>query len=229
MTTPFFSIVVPTWNRGKLIGETIQSLLNQDFPHSQYEIIVVDDGSTDDTVNHLEPFSSRIRIFQQQNSGAPSARNRGMQHARGEYIVCFDHDDILFPYALTVYKRVIDAFEHPPVLLASQGRTRTITPGKPRRVECIKCKDYFGKSVPTITINSIFILRKDRVLSVGGYSPDSGSYDDQDILFKLGNASPIVKIIHPTTVEYRLHDRNATRDSEFVTQGLLALIRNERR
>lgn len=229
MPTPFFSIVVPTWNRGKLIGETIHSLLNQDFPHSQYEIIVVDDGSIDDTVNRLEAFSNRIRIFQQQNSGAASARNKGMQHARGEYIVCFDHDDILFHHALTVYKRVIDAFECPPVLLASTGKSVEPAPGKPSRVECIKCKDFFGKTVPTVVLNSVLILRKDRVLNAGGYSLDICSYDDHDLLFKLGSESPMVKIIDPTTVWYRLHDRNATRDLEFVTQGALALIRNERR
>jgi glycosyltransferase involved in cell wall biosynthesis len=229
MTTPFFSIVVPTWNRGKLIEDTMHSLLNQDFPHSQYEIIVVDDGSTDDTLNQLGPFSSRIRIFQQQNLGAPTARNRGMQQAKGEYIVCFDHDDILFPYALTVYKRVIDAFERPPLLMASLGKVENLTPEKPSRVECVKCKDYFSKSVPMEIMNSVLILRKDNVLNAGGYSPDSGSYDDQDVLFKLGNASPIIKINQPKTVDYRYHDRNATRDPEFVTQGLLHMIRNERR
>jgi glycosyltransferase involved in cell wall biosynthesis len=92
--------VIPTWNGGKFVSETIHSLVKQDFPYSQYEIIVVDDGSTDDTLKRLDSFSNRIRIFQQQNLGAASARNKGMQHARGEYIVCFDHDDILFPYAL---------------------------------------------------------------------------------------------------------------------------------
>jgi glycosyltransferase involved in cell wall biosynthesis len=233
MPTPFFSIVVPTWNSGNWIGETISSLLNQNFPSDQHEIIVVDDGSTDETLNRLERFSNRIRIFQQQNLGAASARNRGMQHARGEYIVCFDHDDILMPNALTVYKRVIDAFERPPVVLAQatffSGRTTDLTPAKPSRVECIKCKDFFGKTVPTVVLNSILILRKDRVLSVGGYSPDIASYDDHDLLFKLGNASPMVKIVQPITVGYRLHGRNATRDLEFVTQGTLAFIRNERR
>jgi len=228
MPRPFFSIVVPTWNRGKLIEETIHSLLNQNFPRSQYEIIVVDDGSTDDTVNRLEPFLDRIRIFQQQNSGAASARNRGMQQARGEYIVCFDHDDILFPHALTVYKRAIDAFARPPVLMASTGRASELAPGKPAKLECVKCKDFFGKTIPTVVLNSILILRKDSVLNAGGYSLDIKSYDDHDLLFKLGNASPMVKIIQPITVWYRLHDRNATRNPEFVTEGVLALIRNER-
>jgi len=233
MHRPFFSIVIPTWNGGKTIRETINSLLNQNFPYSQSEIIVVDDGSTDDTLNKLDSFSNRIRIFQQQNSGAASARNMGMHRARGEYIVCFDHDDILFPDALRVYKQVIDAFDRPPVLLGQahffSGRSLEFSPGKPSTVECVKCKDFFGKTVPTVVLNSILILRKDKVLSAGGYSPDIASYDDHDLLFKLGNAGPMVKIMRPITVAYRLHGRNATRDPEFVTQGAIALIRNERR
>ena len=232
--TPFFSVVVPTWNTGAKIDETIHSLLNQDFPRDQYEIIVVDDGSTDDTLDRLKPYPDRIQISRQQNSGAASARNRGNQLAKGEYIVCFDHDDILFPHALTVYKRVIDAFEHPPVLMAEMTLFSTVealelASGKPSSVECVKCRDYFGKTIFTAVMNSVLVLRKDRVLSAGGYSPDAGSYDDDDILFKLGNASPMVKIIRPITVGYRMHARNASRDLEFYTQGALALIRNERR
>jgi hypothetical protein len=127
----------------------------------------------------------------------------------------------------------IDAFECPPVLLAEttffSGASSELKPGKPTSVECVKCKDFFSKTVPTVVLNSVLILRKDKVLSAGGYCTDIASYDDHDLLFKLGNVGPMVKITDPITVAYRLHGRNATRDLEFVTQGALALIRNERR
>jgi glycosyltransferase involved in cell wall biosynthesis len=231
---PFFSIIVPTWNRGAIIEETVYSLLNQDFPHSQYEIIIVDDASTDDTLEQLRAFSDRIRVFQQSKAGAPLARNLGIRHANGKYLVCFDSDDILFPHALNVYRSVIDAFECPPVILGQSMLVRmgeVINPalGNPLRVNCVKCRDYFGKKVVTEVLNSIFVLRRDSVLHAGCYSPDTASHDDNDILFKLGTASPMVKILHPATVAYRMHDRNSTRDVEFISQGTLALIRNERR
>jgi glycosyltransferase involved in cell wall biosynthesis len=230
---PFISIVVPTWNGGAMIGETIDSLLNQDFPHSQYEIIIVDDASTDNTLERLEAFSGRVRVFQQSKAGSASARNLGIHRADGDYLVCFDQDDILFPYALQVYRGVIDAFDRPPVVLAQYIQFRggeVINPGSgnPARVNCVKCRDYFGKTVQTEVLNSIFVLRRDSVLHAGCYSSDTASYDDHDLLFKLGTASPMVKILHPPTVAYRIHDRNATRDAEFLLQGTLALIRNER-
>ena len=172
--TPFFSVVVPTWNTGALVEETVHSLVNQDFPDPQYEIIVVDDGSTDDTLSYLKPFLDRIRIIRQKNSGAASARNKGIHHARGEYIVCFDHDDILFPYALKIYKQAVDAFGYPPVLLAqptyfSTGKGLDLTSDKASGVDCVRCKDFFAKTIPTSVLNSVLVLRKDKVLAAGGY------------------------------------------------------------
>jgi len=231
---PFFSIVVPTWNRGRLIGETIDSLLNQDFPRSQYEVIVVDDGSTDDTGDRLQPYSGRIRVFHQSNSGAPTARNLGIQQARGDYLVSFDHDDLLLPYALRVYKDVIDAFGLPPVVLAQpcwfHGDPSAILAARaPARIRCVKCRDFLGKNVQTPITNSILVLRKNEVMRVGAYAADSAAADDDILIFKLGTAGPMIKIVDPFTVGHRMHEQNARKNIELITQGLAALIRNERR
>jgi len=229
---PFFSIVVPTWNRGAIIEETVHSLLDQDFPHSQYEIIIVDDGSTDDTLERLQSFSSRIRVLRQPKSGTAAARNLGIQNANGDYIASFDSDDILAPYALSVYKIVIDAFDRPPVVLAQHTSFRgshavNLYPARPSMISCIKCRDYFGKAVQSSTYNINFVLRKDVVLGVGGYSFDS--FDDTDLIFKLGTASPMVKIVQPITTAVRSHDGNVTKDLKFFTQGMTMHIRSERR
>ena len=229
---PFFSIVVPTWNRGAIIEETMHSLLDQDFPHSQYEIIIVDDGSTDDTLERLQSFSSRIRVLRQPKSGTAAARNLGIQNANGDYIASFDSDDILSPYALSVYKTVIDAFDRPPVVLAQHtsfrgGQAVNLYPAKPSMISCIRCRDYFGKAVRSSTFNINFVLRKDVVLGVGGYSFDS--FDDADLIFKLGTASPMVKIVQPITTAVRLHDGNVTKDLTFFTRGVKMHIRSERR
>lgn len=145
---PFFSIVVPTWNRGEIIRETIDSLLNQNFPRFNYEVIVVDDGSTDDTPGVLEEYSNYLTIYRQKNSGPAAARNLGLQQAKGSYVVCFDSDDILLPDALGVYKAVIDAFMGPPLLIAQQIRFHQgqhISFPDSSAIRCIKCKDYFSK------------------------------------------------------------------------------------
>src|SRR5262245_30073027 len=91
------SVVIPTYNCAEHIGETLQSVLDQDYPN--LEIIVVDDGSTDNTRDVVAGFrSDRITYVYQSNSGGPSKpRNVGIAHAQSQYIALFDSDDIMLP------------------------------------------------------------------------------------------------------------------------------------
>ncbi len=90
---PTLSLIIPTWNRGDLIRETINSALAQSVPF--LEIIVVDDGSTDDTAAVLAEFGERVRVLRLAQSGVQIARNTGVAQARGQYIVLCDSDDLL--------------------------------------------------------------------------------------------------------------------------------------
>ncbi|MEV7981334.1 glycosyltransferase [Streptomyces sp. NPDC086519] len=98
------SVVVPVYNTGKYVDECAPSLLGQSLPADEYEVIYVDDGSTDDTLARLEKIEAEhpnVRVHTRPNSGWPGApRNLGMSHAKGEYIQFVDHDDTLGPEAL---------------------------------------------------------------------------------------------------------------------------------
>ncbi|MFF7135201.1 glycosyltransferase family 2 protein [Streptomyces sp. NPDC008196] len=98
------SVVVPVYNTGKYVDECAPSLLGQSLPADEYEVIYVDDGSTDDTLTRLEKIAAahpNVQVHTQPNSGWPGApRNLGMRHAKGEYIQFVDHDDMLGPEAL---------------------------------------------------------------------------------------------------------------------------------
>lgn len=86
------SVVIPLYNKEKQIAHTLQSVLNQTF--QDFEIVVVDDGSTDESITEVEKFSdSRIRLIHQQNAGVSAARNRGIEEAKGELIAFLDADD----------------------------------------------------------------------------------------------------------------------------------------
>ena len=85
---PFFSIVIPTYNRASLIPATLQSVFQQTF--TDYEIIIINDGSTDNTQDVLKPFLSRITYVNQNNQGPGAARNTGIDIAKGEYITFLD-------------------------------------------------------------------------------------------------------------------------------------------
>jgi glycosyltransferase involved in cell wall biosynthesis len=101
MTAPLFSVLIDTFNYGKYIEEAVCSVLGQDFPAEQMEILVIDDGSTDDTEERLKKFGSAIRYLKKTNGGQASALNFGLQNARGEFIAMLDADDMWFPNKLS--------------------------------------------------------------------------------------------------------------------------------
>lgn len=108
---PLFTALIDTYNQGRFIEEAIESVLAQDFPQREIEIIVVDDGSTDDTAERVKRFGDRIRYIWKPNGGQASALNLGFQEARGEIIATLDADDLWLPAKL---RRVAEEFERHP-------------------------------------------------------------------------------------------------------------------
>lgn len=103
---PFISVVIPLYNKEKSIAQSLQSVLNQSY--TDFEIVVVDDGSTDKSVEIVEGIEdARLKIFKQPNAGPSKARNTGVGHASGEWIVFLDADDELLPNALSIFKGII--------------------------------------------------------------------------------------------------------------------------
>jgi len=109
MTEPLVSVVIATWNTGRYLPETLDSALSQTWPRT--EIIVVDDGSTDDTAARIEPYRSRIRYLEREHGGLAAARNAGVAVAQGDYIALLDADDLWTPDKLSVQLEV--AARHP--------------------------------------------------------------------------------------------------------------------
>lgn len=95
---PNISIIIPTYNRGHLILETLESVFAQTY--QDFEVIVVDDGSTDNTEQILSKYMERIRFFRQENSGPSVARNLGIFNAKGAHIAFLDSDDLWYPSKL---------------------------------------------------------------------------------------------------------------------------------
>lgn len=118
-TKPFLSIVIPIYNAEKYLEECLESVINQDVLSDKYEIICVDDGSTDNSSDIIDDYSKQISnfmAFHQDNSGVSAARNKGIQLARGEYVWFVDADDyiaknamlVLFPFINEMlYSRIV--------------------------------------------------------------------------------------------------------------------------
>lgn len=107
--SPTVSVIIPTYNRAHLIVEALESVFAQTY--ADFEVIVVDDGSTDDTEEILAPYRDRIRYIKQENAGVSAARNHGIFEAKGEYIAFLDSDDIWFPEKLEKQMRFFE--NHP--------------------------------------------------------------------------------------------------------------------
>lgn len=95
---PLVSVIIPTYNHARFVVQAVQSVLAQTYPH--VEIIVVDDGSTDETTQVLEPLAGRIRVATQTNAGVAAARNHGFALAQGQYLTFLDADDLFLPQKL---------------------------------------------------------------------------------------------------------------------------------
>src|SRR5689334_3934336 len=111
-----FSVIIPTYNRATLIMRTIQSVLNQTY--KSYEIIIVDDGSTDNTDALLQPLLQKhpdIFYFKKKNEERGAARNFGTSHAKGSYVTFLDSDDIFYPDALEEAAQMIERHHLPEV------------------------------------------------------------------------------------------------------------------
>lgn len=107
MQSPFFSVILPTYNRANMIGKAIESVLAQTY--TNWELIVVDDGSTDNTKQVVEAYNdTRIRYIYQQNAERSAARNNGIDNANGVYVCFIDSDDYFLPNHLTEFYKEIE-------------------------------------------------------------------------------------------------------------------------
>ncbi|HXY23821.1 MAG TPA: glycosyltransferase [Candidatus Acidoferrum sp.] len=111
MSAPYFTVLIDSYNYGHYVEEAVSSVLAQDFPKGEREILVVDDGSTDDTASRLRRLGNAIRYLRKPNGGQASAFNYGFEHARGEVVALLDADDVWLPGKL---RRVQEEFQRNP-------------------------------------------------------------------------------------------------------------------
>jgi glycosyltransferase involved in cell wall biosynthesis len=206
------SVVIPTYNRLAYLMEALRSVFVQTF--SDYEVIVVDDGSTDGTEAALGAYADRIRYLHQENQGAAAARNLGIGRARGEWIAFLDSDDMWEPEALERLTRATE--EHPEAgLITSWGRVvdadgrptdRIVgkrSPGPFFTPESFLEKDSGGVLTP--------MVRRHLLARAGGYDESLRTAHDCDLWLRLSFLTPMVAVSEPLLLR-RVHDENASGD-----------------
>lgn len=210
------SVIIPAYNRKHLIGETLKSLLAQTL--SADEIIVVDDGSTDDTAAVACRIGPPVRVIRQANKGPGAARNAGLLASRGKYIHFFDSDDLAAPNKHEVQVSALESsgadIAYGPWARSRFGGGRCAVSGHVLqrnglpRVELVKALLTHWSVVPHAAI-----FRRTCVEGIGGFPEDIAVGEDQYMFLRclLGGA----RVIHtPETIEfYRIGERGKITES----------------
>src|SRR6202140_1183258 len=227
-----FSSLMPVYNREKYVGQAIDSVLAQTF--KDYELFAVDDGSTDLSAAVLASYGTRVKLLQQSNPGPEVARNKAAAMAQGEYLVFFDSDDYLFPFALEILDKVISSFGTPTLLMGSMERFQEGEEKPPeaptnRTIRVIKYPDYLSKTQAVGTMG--IVVRKSDFDAVGGLrnsTPETWHCDDNTLLLKVGTRGQSILIESPSISAYRQHGENSTKNTEAIANALIRLADSER-
>ena len=208
--TPRVSVIIPTYNSAKYLAEAIDSVLNQTY--TNYEIIVIDDGSTDNTVEILEQYQDQIHYLYQENQGVSAARNQGISWAKGELIAFLDADDIFMAHKL---EKQVAVFEQEPELGIVNSGFRLIRENGEFIADIKR-----WQTIPELTIEtwilhqpvlpSAMMFRKQWLEKVEGFDTRWFSSEDVDLVFRLIAQGCLGRWLPEITIYYRRHDRSAT-------------------
>jgi glycosyltransferase involved in cell wall biosynthesis len=220
---PLTSIIIPAFNCSKYIMETIQSILSQEGA-CDIEVIVINDGSTDDTGEIARGFGEPVRVIDQTNAGVCAARNRGIKEAKGEFMALVDHDDYWLPNKLV---NQLIAFEcHPYVDVVfsdfirwypDEGNGSFESPSnfklqaEPQGID----SEYTGwiyhqMLLDSWVLTSTALVRSKVVVAAGGFDETLPFSEDWDFWLRLTRVSQFLKLREATTL-YRQHPNQGSR------------------
>ena len=187
MLADAISIIIPTFNRSDTIERSINSILEQDYPKQKLEIIVVDDGSQDNTLSILTRYqhTNNIRILRQENKGVSSARNLGLKHAKYSWIAFLDSDDYWMPKKLKYQIKLLNQDQR----LVCHTQEIWIRNGK--KVNQCKHHQKFGgytfeKNLPLCAMSpSSILIHRSIFESVGNFDENLPACEDYDLWLRI--------------------------------------------
>ena len=206
---PLVSVVIPAWNCSRWIDEALESVYSQTYRN--LEIVVVDDGSTDDTAQILGRHGDRIRYFHQPNAGTGAARNAGVAQARGELIAFLDNDDVWMPEKLERQVRALQGWPQCGLVFADGRRfneagvrPESLLPSRlePWMDECrtedpevfvgsLAREFYFGCPISSA---SAVLARRSVIVAVGGFDEGLTITDDYDLWLRIARECPVIML-----------------------------------
>ena len=188
---PKVSVIIPTYNRLPMLKEAVDSVLDQDF--EDFELIVVDDGSTDGTIAEIKRYGGRVRLLQHsENRGVSAARNKGILHAKGKYIAFLDSDDLWVKDKLKIQVAFLDENPHYPLCYTDEIWIRRGKRVNPKTKHAKYSGWIFEKCLPLCTISpSSAVMRKTLFSKVGLFDEALPVCEDYDFWLRVSARFPI--------------------------------------
>ena len=226
MAQPQVSVIIPAYNGDRYITEAVESVLAQSY--ANFEVIVVDDGSSDGTQEVLQPYLSRIRYLSQPNQGVAAARNRGIEAASGELIALLDQDDCFLPDKLAATVAVFEA--NPTVALVNSGWRLIEAEGN----SISEIKPW--SDLPQLTLEtwltrtpilpSAMMFRREAWQTVGGFDSRFNGVDDVEFVWRLALAGYEAMWLRQITVNYRQHSQTVSEQKAVKRANLFIAAQN---
>ena len=202
---PLVSVISPTYNRGWIVKEAIDSVLAQDYVN--FELIVVDDGSTDNTHDILDSYQNNILVLRQNNKGVSAARNRGLAAASGHFIAFLDSDDTWLPQKLS---RQVDFFQSNPDALICQTEEiwiRNNVRVNPKKRHKKPSGMIFEPSLSLCLVSpSAVMIKKNLFEEVGLFDETLPACEDYDLWLRISCRHPVHLIDTPLIIKRGGHD-----------------------
>lgn len=222
--TPQVSVIIPAYNQAQFLASAIRSVLAQTYQN--LEIIIVDDGSTDDTAEISQQFGNVVRYFCQENQGLAGARNTGIREARGKYVALLDSDDQWLPAFLQSMMSLTT--QHPEATVYYCGVCYTNLDGHDLPQAAT------GRVVPAeamyqamlrgnFLVPSTIVMRRSTILAAGMFDPAFRRLQDWEFWLRLLRNGCIFAGTHACLVRYRLHDRSLTTDPATGQRAAMAI------
>jgi glycosyltransferase involved in cell wall biosynthesis len=218
------SVVIPTYNRGRLVAQAVASALAQSVP--PLEVIIVDKGSTDDTHDRLRPYLARIVYCHQADEGISAARNQGIRAAQGKFIAFLDSDDLWHPRKLELQLKVFE--ERPELGLLGTGGIQRPDPRFPDtdynhhgRVSRVSWDQLVVKN--RLGTSSVMV-RSEVLNAAGGFDTSQVRAEDRDLWIRIAKVAPVARLDLPL-VGWRPSPGGLSEDAEKSQIGMLRIMR----
>jgi glycosyltransferase involved in cell wall biosynthesis len=210
--TPLVSVVIPTYNRWPMVEEAVDSVLAQNY--KDFEVIVIDDGSEDGTIEQLGKYGTRIRLFSESRRGVAAARNSGVRQSTGRYVAFLDSDDLWKPKKLEVQVAFMESHLGAEICQTEEVWIRNGVRVNPKKKHLKPSGDIFRASLDLCLVSPSAVMMTRKLFDrQGGFDESFPVCEDYDLWLRVAVETPVFLVPEPLVVKRGGHTDQLSRST----------------